>query len=232
MLLLRLYDVRGSCMFTTRRQVAFDFTRTHRLSVFIHEVKPSLRSRLVLTNWSNPLTRDVEVSSIEPTRILIMSSPSSSMSNNAPSSKEYYIYITSARLPSIKFPRFGWFTTPVIPLAKRSPGNVLTKTTMREGITYTLTVWESRQHMLKFMRLGAHTEVMGDEHDTGIVAQTYGYESSDIPNWNEAIAILQKERHSHFDHRAKDATTSRSWRSNLIYLVIITAVLVLVWLLV
>jgi hypothetical protein len=154
------------------------------------------------------------------------SSIASTASASSPS--KYYISITCIQVPAIRFPRFGWYSFPIVPQAKRTPGNVLTKTTMRNRINYTVTVWESRKHMLQFMRSGAHAIAMREERSLGIFAQTYGYEGDDVPEWDEAIQILHEKGRVHFDYRDKNDLSSHWTARDLTYLVATTAALVAV----
>ena len=144
---------------------------------------------------------------------------------------KYYISLTCILVPALKFPRFGYYTIPIVPQAKHSEGNIQTKTIMRNGINYTMTVWESRLHMRKFMMSGAHAKAMkedrGKNGNIGVFAQTYGYDGNDIPDWDEAIPLLQKKGHVHYDHRPK-TDVETSWSSSAAYVASTAAVLAIV----
>lgn len=53
------------------------------------------------------------------------------------------------------------------------------------GYQCTVSAWESREVMLEFMRSGAHLKAMKEFHGIA-TGRTYGYESENIPNWDDA----------------------------------------------
>ena len=60
------------------------------------------------------------------------------------------------------------------------------------GYQCTVSAWESRDVMLEFMRSGAHLKAMKAFHSIA-TGRTYGYESDNIPNWDEAYTLLQEK---------------------------------------
>lgn len=60
------------------------------------------------------------------------------------------------------------------------------------GYQCTITAWENREIMLEFMRSGSHLKAMKAFHSIA-TGRTYGYESENIPNWDEAYNLLQEK---------------------------------------
>ncbi|GKY90446.1 hypothetical protein MPSEU_000018400 [Mayamaea pseudoterrestris] len=137
---------------------------------------------------------------------------------------KYYISVTSMQVPFFNFHKFAWYSFPCVPQAKKTPGNVSTGTTACRSFYYTLTVWESRESMVEFLRSGAHIKAIRQSRKIGIFGQTYGYETNDIPNWNEAITLLQEKGRIHYDYREKYAA-NKYWSRLVPYLLLTAAVL-------
>lgn len=57
---------------------------------------------------------------------------------------------------------------------------------------WTLTAWESKQHMQNYMRSENHMEAMKRASSTASFIYTYGYEVDQLPTWKEAMNLLQK----------------------------------------
>ena len=113
---------------------------------------------------------------------------------------KYYVSVTGLQLKSILYyPRFIIHAVPSSIQAEKAEGNVIAKTMARNGIQHTLTVWENRQAMLKYMRAGAHLQAMKITNQVSAPEGTkvYGYESDTIPTWDEALELwdLHGTRH-------------------------------------
>ena len=109
------------------------------------------------------------------------------------SSSRYYISITGLEVASYwTFPRFMTLTMPAIQQARDAPGNVRADTNRINGIMHTLTVWNCRDDMLKYVRSGAHLEAMKNTKKVASYAKTYSYESDTIPTWAEARKLWEE----------------------------------------
>ena len=88
--------------------------------------------------------------------------------------------------------RFWLLAVPTFSQAKSAKGNVFCEVKKIQGYQCTLTAWESKNQMLEFLRSGAHAKAMKAFH-TIATGKIYGYESAEIPNWNESFELLQSE---------------------------------------
>ncbi len=88
--------------------------------------------------------------------------------------------------------RFWGFALPSFRQAQTAEGNLFCEVKKLEGFQCTLTAWESREHMLNFMRSGVHLKAMKSFHKIA-VGRTYGYEAEQVPSWSEAFALLQQK---------------------------------------
>jgi len=72
-----------------------------------------------------------------------------------------------------------------------------------QGFVYfwTLTAWESKQHMQKYLGSGDHLNAM---HIAGKIAKgldSFGYEANKIPSWKEARQILLQQENTSKIHK-------------------------------
>jgi len=105
---------------------------------------------------------------------------------------KYYISITGLKVKSIwRYPQFWIHAVPSAIQAQSATGIVEARTTYRNGIQHTLTVWEDRKFMLRYLRGGAHLKAMKvtDQVSEPNSTKVYGYESDTIPTWEEAIKL-------------------------------------------
>lgn len=103
-----------------------------------------------------------------------------------------YVSVTGLRLPSIwRAPRFWFYAVPSMIQARRAPGNISAQARTIDGVQHTLSVWRSRQDMLAYMKSGAHLKAMKAAHRVAPGA-TCGYETENIPSWDEAIAYWRQ----------------------------------------
>ena len=106
---------------------------------------------------------------------------------------KYYVSITGLKLKSFYHaPKFWFHAIPSMIQAKKAPGNVSADARTVNGIHHTLTVWTDRKSMIKFMVSGDHAKAMKifDDIATG---KTYGYETDEIPSWEEAVQIYEEK---------------------------------------
>ncbi len=107
---------------------------------------------------------------------------------------KYYISVTGLQVKSIwQYPRFWIHAVPSAIQAQSAAGIVEARTTSRNGIQHTLTVWEDRNFMLQYLRAGAHLEAMKVTSQVSEPGGTkvYGYESDSIPTWEEALQLWE-----------------------------------------
>jgi hypothetical protein len=112
----------------------------------------------------------------------------------------YYVSVTGLTLKSfLYYPKFMYYAGPSSMQAQNADGNVLTRTTSVNGVQHTLTVWEDKMAMRKFMVAGAHRKAMAITSEVAVLEKTkvYGYESDTIPTWDEAIEIWEKHGKLH-----------------------------------
>ena len=109
---------------------------------------------------------------------------------------KYYISITGMQLRSaLHFPKFAYYTVPAMGQAKGAQGNVSADGKISlDGTVNTLSVWEDRKSMSRYMASGAHAKAMKIVSTIATDgASVYGYESDTIPTWAEALAILAEK---------------------------------------
>eukprot|EP00980_Cylindrotheca_fusiformis_P011342 scaffold2619_cov129-Cylindrotheca_fusiformis.AAC.20 len=124
---------------------------------------------------------------------------------------QYFISITGLTLKSnLYYPKFMAYAIPCVIEAKKSDGNVSTKTKTRNGVHHTLTVWENKMAMRKFMVAGAHRKAMAITAAVADLDKTkvYGYESDTIPDWDEAIQIWETHGKLHGNYSSKLVSSS------------------------
>ena len=101
-----------------------------------------------------------------------------------------YISITGLKPKGIiGFFRFWRLAIPSFAQAQTANGILFSQVKRKGGFQCTLTAWESRDHMLHFMRSGAHLKAMKAFHQIA-TGRTYGYESDQIPTWESAYSDL------------------------------------------
>ena len=81
--------------------------------------------------------------------------------------------------------------------ADTAPGNVFVDTNYVDGVFHTLTVWDKRSSMTKFMVSGAHAKAMKIVGEIAYDTKVYGYESTDIPSWDEAHKLWHEKATAH-----------------------------------
>lgn len=107
---------------------------------------------------------------------------------------KYYVSVTGLQVKSVwHLPLFFRYAIKSITQAQAAAGNIDTRTGYRNGVRHTLTIWEDKISMLRFMRAGAHAEAMKATNELSVPESTkvYGYESDTIPTWDEALALWE-----------------------------------------
>lgn len=104
-----------------------------------------------------------------------------------------YVSITGLRLRSWRFwPGFWFHAIGSMAQARRAPGNLSAQARSAEGWQFTLSVWTDRAAMVRYLCDGAHGRAMRI-FDAIATGKTYGYETADVPDWAEALAIWREK---------------------------------------
>lgn len=104
-----------------------------------------------------------------------------------------YISVTKLTLKNIfRIFRFMKYTIGAYRQASLAEGNLhaATKNQFFKHF-WTLTAWESKQHMQNYLRSESHMEAMKEASSTASFIYTYGYEADHLPTWKEAVHKLQ-----------------------------------------
>jgi hypothetical protein len=108
-----------------------------------------------------------------------------------------YISITGLKPKGIiGFIKFWRLAIPSFTQAQSADGILFSQVKRMDGYQCTLSAWESRDHMLKYMRSGAHLTAMKSFHKIA-TGKTYGYETESIPSWPDAYQLLQENGKTH-----------------------------------
>jgi hypothetical protein len=96
----------------------------------------------------------------------------------------------------ISYFKFWLLAIPSFQEAKKAKGNLFCEVKNIDGNQCTITAWESREHMLQFMRSGVHLKAM-KAFSKIATGKSFGYESDEIPTWEQAYATLQEKGKLH-----------------------------------
>ena len=88
--------------------------------------------------------------------------------------------------------RFWLLAAPTFKQAKSSQGVLFCEVKSVDGFHHTLTAWESKKDMKKFVSSPIHLKAMKifPKIATG---STIGYEADKIPSWDEALEIWEMQ---------------------------------------
>ncbi len=101
-----------------------------------------------------------------------------------------YISITGLKPKSLFATiKFWTLAIPSFKQAQTAAGNQFCEVKRIQGYQCTLTAWDNRETMLEFMRSGIHLKAMKSFHKIA-TGKTYGFESDNIPTWEEAFNML------------------------------------------
>ena len=104
-----------------------------------------------------------------------------------------YVSITGLKVKSLwRYVLFFFHAVPSKIQADRAPGILQVGIRRINGIEHTLTVWESRHHMQKYVWSGAHQKAVGAFRRIA-TGKTIGYESSTVPTWDEVHQIWKEK---------------------------------------
>ena len=101
------------------------------------------------------------------------------------SSAMAYISITGFRAKSLfHIPFFIWHAIRSMGQAQKDPACLRASAKVIKGVAHTVTVWESRNDMVAYMRSGAHRDAMRAFPKIG-TGYGFGFEGNEAPPWNE-----------------------------------------------
>jgi hypothetical protein len=113
----------------------------------------------------------------------------------------YYISVTGLQVKNIwNMPTFMSYAYSSMAQAQATEGNIKAMVTYRKGVHHTLTVWDDRKSMMKFLVAGAHRQAMKEADTISVPGGTkvYGYESETIPtSWDEVLKIWEEHGTRH-----------------------------------
>jgi hypothetical protein len=103
-----------------------------------------------------------------------------------------YVSVTGLKPKGfIGWVRFWIFTTSVSLSAQKADGILLCEFNSRNGYQHTLTVWETKEHMMAFRASPAHVRAMKRISQIGI-GKVFGYEADFSPSWEDALSELDR----------------------------------------
>jgi hypothetical protein len=101
------------------------------------------------------------------------------------SGRPFYLSITGLKPKSfLKYLAFGRHAIPSRGQAVNAPGNLYVGTKLVNGIQHTLTAWESKEHMKRYIYSGAHLAAIKVFRSIA-TGKTFGFEATQLPNWDE-----------------------------------------------
>jgi len=98
-----------------------------------------------------------------------------------------YVSVTGVRPKGfIGWVRFWLFTIPASKAAQNADGVLFCEFEAHNGYHQTLTVWETKKHMMAYRNSPAHIRAMKVISQIGD-GKVFGYEANSIPCWNDAL---------------------------------------------
>eukprot|EP00571_Detonula_confervacea_P016494 CAMPEP_0172307498 /NCGR_PEP_ID=MMETSP1058-20130122/8338_1 /TAXON_ID=83371 /ORGANISM="Detonula confervacea, Strain CCMP 353" /LENGTH=134 /DNA_ID=CAMNT_0013019677 /DNA_START=15 /DNA_END=419 /DNA_ORIENTATION=+ len=107
---------------------------------------------------------------------------------------KYYVSVTGLLTKSwLSMPKFAYLSNVAYHDALKAEGNVASSTFLKDGVSHTITVWESKEAMREFFRGEAHANAMKSMKDVSIYVKVHGYFTDQQPTRAEAIDEWKKE---------------------------------------
>ena len=88
--------------------------------------------------------------------------------------------------------KFWLLTIPAFRATQKADGILLCENNSRNGYQHTLTVWETKAHMLSYVRSPKHMKAM-KAFPSIAIGRLLSYESDAIPSWDEALLKWERE---------------------------------------
>ena len=100
-----------------------------------------------------------------------------------------YVSITGLQVRSLHLlPLFWVHATRAMSQARAAEGCLLAEARRINGIHHTRSVWIDRDHMLRYLRAGAHLRAMRDFPKIA-TGKTIGFDTGEVPGWAEVHQI-------------------------------------------
>lgn len=100
-----------------------------------------------------------------------------------------YVSITGLRIKGpLHVAAFWWHAVRSMVQAQRSPGILKAEARSISGVQHTLTVWQDKASMRRFLISGAHARAMR-AFPSIASGGTFGFESTSVPAWAEIHEI-------------------------------------------
>ena len=104
-------------------------------------------------------------------------------------SETVYVSITGLRLKRARHIfRFFIHASASLRQARKVPGNLRAEVKTINGVRHTMTVWESKTAMRRFLYRGAHAQAIR-AFPTFATGKTFGFETRRVPGWDEVHAL-------------------------------------------
>ena len=105
-----------------------------------------------------------------------------------PALGKYYVSVTGLLTKGwLCVPKFLYRSSNAYNDALKAEGNVYSSIFAMNGVQHTLTVWENKEAMQKFMRGDAHSKAMRSLKEVSRYVKVHGYWTNQIPSADEAI---------------------------------------------
>ena len=112
----------------------------------------------------------------------------------------YLAAIVGTRLKTWrKAPVFFWHSLRSLQQARQAPGQIWAGITARDGVLFSLTVWDSPAAMRAYALTGAHLAAMKAAPRLVKTVRLHHFPCASIPDWNEAL-----DRWRRAEHEARD----------------------------
>ena len=104
-----------------------------------------------------------------------------------------YVSVTGLKTNNVYASMKFWlFTIPAFRAAQKANGILLCENNSRNGYKHTLTVWETKAHMLAYVRSPTHLKAI-KAFPSIAIGRLLSYESDVIPSWDEALLKWGRE---------------------------------------
>jgi len=109
-----------------------------------------------------------------------------------------YVSITRFEIKSLfQLPRFIGHANRSFKQVLVAPGLIhADRSGQRFVYFWTLTAWESKQHMQNYLGSGDHLKAMQKAGEIAKSLDSFGYETDNIPSWKEARQLLLKQENT------------------------------------
>ena len=104
------------------------------------------------------------------------------------------VTVTSLRLKSLwLFFKLSWHGLQISRQAKATPGLLKMKNMGFGYLHYTCSVWQDEIAVKNFAKTGAHLAAMKKSAELATEIKTYTFETTEIPDWKQAKALLAEK---------------------------------------